>query len=728
MATLTKTYSGDLSSAIAGQLWEARQDAAAKRREALSEDYIGKEVDDHMLKRGEFFGHALGERATSWLPHRFQHRMPDFRANPEYLMRGQRRTIMSPFASPINPQPTGSGRGPRGGGGINPDVVPNDTILGKMINVTPRNTSSGIVPKDGMVGRGGAIVKTRRDSIKVKDEKLGKFLTAVFMSLSTSILSLNKRMDDSQEGLIQAKQGMFATQKALEENSDMLGDKLDAIIAAIREQNSEIIKAEDRREGREQEVAIEKSKDDSDTERFVKLSQDSEEVERMNQKDEEMKMMEDQQQMELPINAGQDGKGYARGGIASGPDSGYLAVLHGDEAIVPLDNNVTQGQTPAEGTKSITEMPQLERGNNPDGMKPKIKRLPSVFPKSSMVNNNLVTGGDLNVETENLYKAMQMPLKASTIVTMGLLSKVIANSSIGGDVANELRQTFGPLAEAAGIDSTITRSIEKRSVFENNKTKNVFRKEEHTPFMKEERKWWNLFGRFKDWVNADDKPEGGGSYPQGGGPVGSSAANNISTWWNKGRNARVPGENTARWFGRNGLMADDVKQLTKTNKAFKQGAQGIKGWRPLKAFTPDMVKTGPTPAVRQAIERPFRAIRSVGSVKGGFLGLVLNELMNPAPTAQYDQLHGPNAYYNDPSYQMSNKLINSPAFTHLKSDLVKSGSEQNIFSKIEKSQNKFDINPSIYTQDSASSEETTEVSALGVKGDPGISVFYPSVY
>ena len=88
-------------------------------------------------------------------------------------------------------------------------------------------------------------------------------------------------MDDSQEGLIQAKQGMFATQKALEENSDMLGDKLDAIIAAIREQNSEVIKAEDKREAKEQEVAIEKEKDQSDTERFVKLSQDSEEVERM---------------------------------------------------------------------------------------------------------------------------------------------------------------------------------------------------------------------------------------------------------------------------------------------------------------------------------------------------------------------------------------------------------------------------------------------------------------
>ena len=93
------------------------------------------------------------------------------------------------------------------------------------------------------------------------------------------------------------------------------------------------------------------------------------------------------------------------------------------------------------------------------------------------------------------------------------------------------------------------------------------------------------------------------------------------------------GENTARWFGKGGLLADDAKQLTRTNKAFKSGAGGIKGWRPLKAFTPDMVRTGPTPAVRQAFERPIRSVKGLGTVKGGLFSLILNELMNPAPLA-----------------------------------------------------------------------------------------------
>ena len=125
----------------------------------------------------------------------------------------------------------------------------------------------------------------------------------------------------------------------------------------------------------------------------------------------------------------------------------------------------------------------------------------------------------------------------------------------------------------------------------------------------------------------------------------------IVDWWNKGRNMRVPSENTASWKD---LMKDDAKQLTRTNKAFKSGATGIKGWNPIKAFTPEMVRTGPTPAVRQAFERPVRAVRGV--VKPGhplvmLAELIINELVSPAPTAVYDQVTGPNAYYNAPGYK-----------------------------------------------------------------------------
>ena len=79
-----------------------------------------------------------------------------------------------------------------------------------------------------------------------------------------------------------------------------------------------------------------------------------------------------------------------------------------------------------------------------------------------------------------------------------------------------------------------------------------------------------------------------------------AAGRALNKWWNKGRNERVPNESTASWKD---LLKDDRSQLTRTDAAFKAGETGLTGVRPFKAFSPKMVKTGPTAAVRQAGER-----------------------------------------------------------------------------------------------------------------------------
>ena len=116
MAGLQKTYSGDLSWSIAKALYADARTGDDYRHEAkgiIDPEKAG--VDDFMLGRGEFFGHAAAARATSWLPKRFQHQMPDLRGT-DYLMRGQRRSLMTPFASPINPKPTSAQAMARAGG------------------------------------------------------------------------------------------------------------------------------------------------------------------------------------------------------------------------------------------------------------------------------------------------------------------------------------------------------------------------------------------------------------------------------------------------------------------------------------------------------------------------------------------------------------------------------------------------------------------------------------
>ena len=72
-------------------------------------------------------------------------------------------------------------------------------------------------------------------------------------------------------------------------------------------------------------------------------------------------------------------------------------------------------------------------------------------------------------------------------------------------------------------------------------------------------------------------------------------------YFNLGKNIRVPNEDTASFRK---LFKDDISQITRTDKAFKEGATGVKGFRPLKAFTdPNMRATGPTPLARQMATR-----------------------------------------------------------------------------------------------------------------------------
>lgn len=74
-------------------------------------------------------------------------------------------------------------------------------------------------------------------------------------------------------------------------------------------------------------------------------------------------------------------------------------------------------------------------------------------------------------------------------------------------------------------------------------------------------------------------------------------------WWNEGRNERIPNENQSSWKT---LILDDFSQITLSDSAFKENKTGIQNWRPFKAFTPEMFRTGPIPLIRQIVERPFK--------------------------------------------------------------------------------------------------------------------------
>ena len=94
------------------------------------------------------------------------------------------------------------------------------------------------------------------------------------------------------------------------------------------------------------------------------------------------------------------------------------------------------------------------------------------------------------------------------------------------------------------------------------------------------------------------------------GTVKPNILERFMNFYNKGRNVRFPNESKAKLID---LIKDDFSQVTYSDSAFKSGKKGFFNLRPFKAFSLDMMKTGPTPLTRQIIERPFKSLLSAGS-------------------------------------------------------------------------------------------------------------------
>ena len=118
-------------------------------------------------------------------------------------------------------------------------------------------------------------------------------------------------------------------------------------------------------------------------------------------------------------------------------------------------------------------------------------------------------------------------------------------------------------------------------------------------------------------------PKGGDS----GKNTGKPPKGGFREWWNKGRNERIKNENEAPFgdigdyfrkdsdVNPNTLFGDDALQRGKSDTNFKKGKQGNILGRPDQAFNPFRPAekggptSGPTPAVRQAVERPLRKLK-----------------------------------------------------------------------------------------------------------------------
>ena len=426
----------------------------------------------------------------------------------------------------------------RGGGGsgpINPEVVSS-------------------TPFDGLVKK-PSITNTapRQAGIVVHDQKLGNFLAAVSISLSSSLNTANQKLDDSSEGIIAAKDGIDNTYKKLEQHSDSLESKLDDIIQALNHSNKV---EKEKRDKKESDAKIAEQKEDvdlSNSNRILMQDMDRQEVRDLQRENMQDDFIDDAAMSPQPPTNDDDEidvdslPSLDRGGIVSGPDSGYLAVLHGDEAVIPLDNNYTQGQPSAVGKEPISNMPMMAEqgimGDNPRSMKPTFTPNVNVSPVLKKTNN-----------ADDLAKAIQIPAKAAGLVTMGIMGNALRQSLLPPGILGNLKTLTSPIAQAFGIPDVLSANQAERT--ENMFAQNQKRQEVLEAKRGRRQREKGILGKIKEFLFGGGAGTGGGSMTYRGGTGGNTYMNNRTSG-----TSGTGGYGTGGWPFGGKKPSDSIKEL-----------------------------------------------------------------------------------------------------------------------------------------------------------------------
>ena len=766
MANISQTSSGDLTGFIAGKIFDIISDARVEKSKAQKEaDKYGVDVD---FTPGEFTARsARNDLIRNTLGSKF---VPKTKY-PDLLARGQ------------------STKDPLMGVPVHLRKLPEYQNLASEEEKKFRSSTKTVPSRNQSSSSGSrGTESTTGDPIKVKDQKLGVFLAAVVKSLNANIASINSRIDETESNVIQAKEGIFGTIKQLEQNSDLLETKLDAIIDALREQNLNAKVSEDNVQSQKREGELENEFDLSDVERIEKPDEKPEETLQLNLLDDIRESAKERdEQLNLPFIGGQEG--FERGGIASGPDSGYLAKLHGDEMVIPLDNNYTQGEPSAIDGK-VAKKPNIGMQRYERGTEKKNISF-NEFPQTSVMNFGMlpqtasVDGKlpDVAKMGEDLTKAMEFTLQSTGIMNMTAMTDAISNmGGLAGEAREQLNQIISPLAAHFGVSNRIATSMVRTKSAERQADE---RKEKTRSFstQSEGRAWWDPLGLF-----TGKKGGGGGgtrverysnNYGSGGGargPVrgtGGPGGNPIMNWFNKGANTRIPNESAARfgnpldYFSKNPdpttLFGDDALQRGQSDANFAKGKRPSVFGRPDRALlsrdlldwhsepSPRNPKgivrpryvpaakggpgSAPTPITRELIKRPIRTARSFGQASFGnplimLAEMIINDLINPQPTAAYDQVTGPNAMYNNPKLSEEQRRVlfesvHGPETFGNKAAIVNMASQEQALSRFNKQTRQPD--PIIINnQTGEDGSPDIPLSHIANMGDPGLSSLYPA--
>lgn len=298
---------------------------------------------------------------------------------------------------------------------------------------------------------------------RISKEQLFVALTSIVESLNKTAEALGKTTSDVSAGIIRSANSISDIADQIKVRNNTIEDKLDTLINAINNQTQVQKQSADKAKDVLREKKVENIRDVSGTEAFDDLTTPQDETQNVQPTTQITNIQNvipaatsaqkiEQQQIDAYSNELPQAE---KGGIFSGPDSGYNVRLHGDEVVVPLDNNYTQGQPSAvDGVKR--PKPRYERGTS--GVTNNYSSVGGKFGFGITNMMGIAKGGTTQSSAlaQPLVDAMSLPMMAAGGSILAATSKYI--NSMGGEsgkIKPDLDRVTRPIADVFGVPPSI---------------------------------------------------------------------------------------------------------------------------------------------------------------------------------------------------------------------------------------------------------------------------------
>jgi hypothetical protein len=401
---------------------------------------------------------------------------------------------------------------------------------------------------------------------KISKEELLASVADLARSLEKTAQSIGKTAEEN-AGIASGIQSMNqSVVTEISQRTSTLENKLDAIANAINNQTAFQKQNVDKAEDVATETRSEKISDSAGIVKFDDLSTKEDESSFQLDNYNQTNVTVQQQNNEAPQVPQAE-----QGGIISGPDSGYNVRLHGDEMIVPLNNNYTQGEPSAvDGVKRPKpkyEMGTVAKSPAMPSIKPslgptrsrgesvlggKVGFQPLALPKTSTMG----TAG-MDKLSQPLMDAMSLPMMVAGGTVLSATSKFMTQlGPAGKSIAGEIGKVSRPIADIFGLPNTIASKSAEPSLLKGDDTKDPNKKEE-----KKDKK-----GMFSKILTTLNKVFTGGGNGGGGGGNGGGGNDGREIEYNGDPGTGAPGE----------LLAENAKTTYYDPSLGGINASGIK--------------------------------------------------------------------------------------------------------------------------------------------------------